>query len=64
MSNGLVLHPNNAELHMDKGYILYIQGRLDEAVAEAERGEIASRPRSCGYGGAGCEFPTICRCER
>ncbi len=34
------------------------------AVAEAARGELAARPRSCGYGGAGCEFPTICRCER
>jgi len=35
-----------------------------EAVAEAGRGEIEARPRSCGFGGKGCEFPTICRCER
>jgi hypothetical protein len=35
-----------------------------EAVAEAGRGEIEARPRTCMFGKGGCEFPTICRCER
>jgi len=34
-----------------------------EAVAEAGRGEIESRPQTCAFGKGGCEFPTICRCE-
>jgi len=39
-------------------------GAAREAVAEAGRGEIEARPSSCAYGKKGCEFPTICRCER
>ena len=35
-----------------------------EAVAEAGRGEIEARPGTCAFGKGGCEFPTICRCER
>ncbi len=35
-----------------------------EAAAQAARGEIEPRPQSCAYGKKGCEFPTICRCER
>jgi ATP-dependent helicase/DNAse subunit B len=35
-----------------------------EAVAEAGRGELASRPLRCAFPKGGCEFPTICRCER
>ncbi len=38
--------------------------RAREAVAEAGRGEIEARPQSCAFGKGGCEFPTICRCER
>ncbi len=34
------------------------------AVAEARRGEIEARPRTCAFPKGGCEFPTICRCER
>ena len=34
------------------------------AVAEAGRGEIEARPATCAFGKGGCEFPTICRCER
>jgi ATP-dependent helicase/DNAse subunit B len=48
-----------------------VQQLLDEAlakarqaVAEAGRGEIESRPQTCAFGKGGCEFPTICRCER
>jgi ATP-dependent helicase/DNAse subunit B len=44
---------------------------LDEALAlaraaagAARRGEFESRPQSCGWGGSGCMYPTICRCER
>ena len=43
---------------------------LDEAIAaaraaaaEAARGELEPRPRTCAYRG-GCMYPTICRCER
>jgi ATP-dependent helicase/DNAse subunit B len=32
------------------------------AAAEAGRGELESRPRTCAYRG-GCMYPTICRCE-
>ena len=36
-----------------------------EAVAEAAAGAIEARPETCAFGrGGGCEFPTICRCER
>jgi ATP-dependent helicase/DNAse subunit B len=34
------------------------------AAGEAARGALESRPESCGYGGRGCQHPTICRCER
>jgi ATP-dependent helicase/DNAse subunit B len=34
------------------------------AAAEAAGGELAPRPESCGYRGAGCMYPSICRCER
>jgi ATP-dependent helicase/DNAse subunit B len=34
------------------------------AAAEARSGEFESRPRSCGWNGSGCMYPTICRCER
>ena len=33
------------------------------AAGEAARGALEARPASCAYGG-GCQFPTICRCER
>ena len=35
-----------------------------EAAAQAARGELRPRPRTCGYRGAGCMYPSICRCER
>jgi ATP-dependent helicase/DNAse subunit B len=34
------------------------------AVAEAGCGELEARPQTCAFGKGGCEFPTICRCER
>jgi ATP-dependent helicase/DNAse subunit B len=34
-----------------------------EAAGAAAAGALTARPATCGYGG-GCEFPTICRCER
>ena len=34
------------------------------AAGEAGRGALEARPESCGYGGRGCMYPTICRCER
>jgi ATP-dependent helicase/DNAse subunit B len=43
-----------------------LAGALDaarEAAAQAARGELEARPPTCAYGG-GCQFPTICRCER
>jgi ATP-dependent helicase/DNAse subunit B len=33
-----------------------------EAAAQAGRGELEPRPRTCAYRG-GCMYPTICRCE-
>jgi ATP-dependent helicase/DNAse subunit B len=33
------------------------------AAAQAGRGELEPRPRTCAYRG-GCMYPTICRCER
>jgi ATP-dependent helicase/DNAse subunit B len=35
-----------------------------EAASQAARGELQARPQSCGYQGAGCRYPSICRCER
>ena len=34
-----------------------------QAAAQAARGELEARPRTCAFRG-GCQFPTICRCER
>ena len=34
------------------------------AADEAGRGRLEPRPDSCGFGGRGCMYPTICRCER
>ncbi|HEY3828197.1 MAG TPA: PD-(D/E)XK nuclease family protein [Solirubrobacteraceae bacterium] len=34
------------------------------AAAEARGGELQARPQTCGFGGSGCMYPTICRCER
>ncbi|HEY4896442.1 MAG TPA: PD-(D/E)XK nuclease family protein [Solirubrobacteraceae bacterium] len=34
------------------------------AVGEAARGQVEARPRTCGFRGSGCQYPTICRCER
>jgi ATP-dependent helicase/DNAse subunit B len=33
-----------------------------EAAAQAGRGELRPRPRTCAYRG-GCMYPTVCRCE-
>ncbi|HEX3512277.1 MAG TPA: PD-(D/E)XK nuclease family protein [Solirubrobacteraceae bacterium] len=48
-----------------------LEAILDEAIAaartaasEAARGELEPRPATCGFGGTGCAYPTICRCER
>jgi RecB family exonuclease len=34
------------------------------AAAEARAGALEARPQTCGFGGSGCVYPTICRCER
>ncbi len=34
-----------------------------QAASQSSRGELEARPRTCAFRG-GCEFPTICRCER
>jgi RecB family exonuclease len=34
------------------------------AVSEASAGALQARPRTCGFAKSGCQFPTICRCER
>jgi hypothetical protein len=33
------------------------------AVAELRRGALEPRPETCGWAGAGCSYPTICRAE-
>jgi hypothetical protein len=33
-----------------------------EAAAQAARGELEPRPRTCAFKG-GCLYPAICRCE-
>jgi ATP-dependent helicase/DNAse subunit B len=34
-----------------------------QASNEAARGALEARPESCGFGGSGCMYPAICRCE-
>jgi ATP-dependent helicase/DNAse subunit B len=34
------------------------------AAAEAGHGSFEPRPQTCGWNGSGCQYPTICRCER
>ncbi|HUN79689.1 MAG TPA: PD-(D/E)XK nuclease family protein [Solirubrobacteraceae bacterium] len=34
-----------------------------EAATEVRAGKLRARPDSCGFGGAGCAYPTICRCR-
>jgi len=34
------------------------------AAAEARAGKLESRPTTCGFGGSGCMYPSICRCDR
>jgi hypothetical protein len=34
------------------------------AAAQARAGELESRPTTCGFGGSGCRYPSICRCDR
>lgn len=33
------------------------------AAAQARAGALEARPQTCGFGGGGCMYPTICRCE-
>ncbi len=33
------------------------------AVMQARAGELEARPATCGFGGRGCRYPSICRCE-
>jgi ATP-dependent helicase/DNAse subunit B len=48
-----------------------VQALVAEAVAaartaaeQARAGELQARPATCGFGGDGCQYPTICRCEQ
>ncbi len=34
------------------------------AVAQARAGQLEARPATCGFGGSGCMYPSICRCDR
>ncbi len=34
------------------------------AAAQARAGALESRPTTCGFGGSGCMYPSICRCDR
>ena len=33
------------------------------AAAQARAGALEARPQTCGFGGSGCVYPQICRCE-
>ena len=48
-----------------------LQALVEEALAaaraaaeQARAGELQARPATCGFGGGGCQYPTICRCEQ
>jgi|HubBroStandDraft_6_1064221.scaffolds.fasta_scaffold05861_2 hypothetical protein len=34
------------------------------AAGQARAGALEARPQTCGFGGSGCVYPQICRCER
>ncbi len=34
------------------------------AAAQARAGQLEARPATCGFGGSGCMYPSICRCDR
>lgn len=34
------------------------------AAVQARAGALEARPDTCGFGGSGCAYPSICRCER
>ncbi len=34
------------------------------AAGQARAGALEARPQTCGFGGSGCAYPAICRCER
>ena len=34
------------------------------AAAQARAGQLEARPATCGFGGRGCMYPSICRCDR
>jgi hypothetical protein len=34
------------------------------AATQARAGELESRPTTCGFGGSGCMYASICRCDR
>ncbi len=34
------------------------------AAAQARAGQLESRPTTCGFGGSGCMYPSICRCDQ
>ncbi len=34
-----------------------------EAAEELREGRLEARPDTCAWGGRGCAYPSICRCE-
>jgi ATP-dependent helicase/DNAse subunit B len=40
------------------------RARAVAAVAAAKQGALRPSPDTCGWGGSGCSYPSICRCER
>jgi PD-(D/E)XK nuclease superfamily len=41
-----------------------VLGAARAAAVQARAGELEARPQTCGFGGSGCVYPQICRCER
>jgi ATP-dependent helicase/DNAse subunit B len=47
-----------------EGILEEVLAAAREAAGQARAGALEARPGSCGFGGGGCMYPTICRCER
>ncbi len=47
-----------------RGLVEEVVAAAREAAAQARAGALQARPATCGFGGSGCAYPSICRCER
>ena len=47
-----------------RGLVEEVVAVARQAAAQARAGALQARPATCGFGGSGCAYPSICRCER